>query len=495
MNTIKISAICIILYACAVLTNAQTYEDVLRYSQPQYSGTARSMSMGGAFGSLGGDFSALGINPAGIATYRSSEFTLTPSLIINSTETDFSGNKLSDNKTSFVINQIGYVGTYRPMREVKKGVVSTHFAIGYNRNNNFNYKSMASGRNISSSMTDMFVTDANGIHPDDLGGLTALAYDTYLIDIQDEANNTYTNFLYAEDKVDQTKLIEKDGYSGEFNLTTGANISNLLLIGASLNFTSMRYKENANYYEQYSENNGEPAYDVFSQYSINNYLNASGTGVNLKFGLIIKPVSNARLGFSYHSPTWYKIEEDYGSTVNASYFNHDNSEGYYDGRFDYKLNTPEKLIASAAYIIGKVAILSFDYEYINYASSKFKANSNSYQDFEFINEQNRIIKETFTATNNFRAGAEFRLNEQVSFRGGYSFQASPYKTEPFDNEITSITGGLGYRNSNYFIDLAYKLSSYDTSYYNYWYDEGIHSPETKVSAKDHYAVITFGWKF
>ncbi len=41
---------------------AQTADDALRYSQQHYTGTARSMAMGGAFGALGGDFSSIGIN-------------------------------------------------------------------------------------------------------------------------------------------------------------------------------------------------------------------------------------------------------------------------------------------------------------------------------------------------------------------------------------------------------------------------------------------------
>ena len=52
---------------------AQDEVDILRYSQYQIGGTARSIGYGGAVGSLGADFSALTVNPAGIGLYRKSE--------------------------------------------------------------------------------------------------------------------------------------------------------------------------------------------------------------------------------------------------------------------------------------------------------------------------------------------------------------------------------------------------------------------------------------
>ena len=51
---------------------AQSEIDALRFSQEDIQGTARAMSMGGAFGALGGDQTGVSINPAGIAVYRSS---------------------------------------------------------------------------------------------------------------------------------------------------------------------------------------------------------------------------------------------------------------------------------------------------------------------------------------------------------------------------------------------------------------------------------------
>ena len=67
-----------------IAANAQNEVDALRYSTQNLSGTARYAAMGGAFGSLGGEFSALSSNPAGIGMYQFSEFTFTPTLNLNS---------------------------------------------------------------------------------------------------------------------------------------------------------------------------------------------------------------------------------------------------------------------------------------------------------------------------------------------------------------------------------------------------------------------------
>ena len=50
---------------------AQSPIDAYQLSQQDMKGTARFMSMGGAFGALGGDLSTLSQNPAGIGVYRS----------------------------------------------------------------------------------------------------------------------------------------------------------------------------------------------------------------------------------------------------------------------------------------------------------------------------------------------------------------------------------------------------------------------------------------
>ena len=69
----------IALAIITMTTNAQNEIDALRYSTHNLNGTARYTAMGGAFSSLGAEFSALSQNPAGIGMYQFSEITFTPS--------------------------------------------------------------------------------------------------------------------------------------------------------------------------------------------------------------------------------------------------------------------------------------------------------------------------------------------------------------------------------------------------------------------------------
>ena len=59
------------------LSISQTYEDVLRYNSFNHEGTSRFNSMGGAFGALGGDLSAISINPASSSVFLDSEIGIT----------------------------------------------------------------------------------------------------------------------------------------------------------------------------------------------------------------------------------------------------------------------------------------------------------------------------------------------------------------------------------------------------------------------------------
>ncbi len=49
---------------CGVAAFGQSAIDAFRFAAPDMKGTARFMSMGGAFGALGGDLTTLSQNPA-----------------------------------------------------------------------------------------------------------------------------------------------------------------------------------------------------------------------------------------------------------------------------------------------------------------------------------------------------------------------------------------------------------------------------------------------
>src|SRR5690606_11873502 len=91
------------------LTQAQDINDALLYSQTNISGTALFRAMGGAFTALGGDLSAISINPASSAVFNNSQagFTLSNYNIKN--KSDYFGTTSSEKENDFDLNQAGGV--------------------------------------------------------------------------------------------------------------------------------------------------------------------------------------------------------------------------------------------------------------------------------------------------------------------------------------------------------------------------------------------------
>ena len=72
----------LLLFLYASAAHSQSMHDLLRFTRPELKGTARYISLGGAFNALGGDLSAIKDNPAAAAVFLNSEIGLT----LNTTE-------------------------------------------------------------------------------------------------------------------------------------------------------------------------------------------------------------------------------------------------------------------------------------------------------------------------------------------------------------------------------------------------------------------------
>lgn len=122
------------------LIYSQTYEDVLRYNSYNYEGTSRFNSMGGAFGALGGDLSAISLNPAGSSIFLESEFGVTLNYKNNEIRNNFNNNQSISKENLVSFNQVGLVLVYENRK--------SKFSFGYNMNrfNDFNDSFMFSGK-------------------------------------------------------------------------------------------------------------------------------------------------------------------------------------------------------------------------------------------------------------------------------------------------------------------------------------------------------------
>ena len=494
--------ITIILLVIAIPTIgfSQGIIDAYRLSSHQINGTARAASMGNAFGSLGGDFTSLSINPAGIAVYRSNELVFTPTLNISSSEMNLVGSKFSDNNTKFKLNNIGFVGTYSSKNQ-GSGIVSFNFGIGYNNIMDYDNDFFVENNQSPISFLDGIVNWASSeaLSWDYLGSNynnvefrdwpAKLAWETYLMDpFVDDHNNEvegeYISILYDDEKVDQVKVYEQSGGINEFVLSGGLNINHQLYLGASVGIHDVNINQLTAYTEYLEDDNSFTYYDD---------LYIEGEGYNFKLGAIFKPTNSLRLGLAYHTPTYYMLTEENILAMNSRLY-----EEYYDEArniYDYDFRTPSKVIMSGSFVFGKKAILSVDGEYQDYSNMKFKNGGvNESDDFSDVNSK---IEGSYKSVFNVKVGGEYKLTPQVSLRAGYETYANPFdvsQTEEFTmlNDDSSILSfGLGYTTGKFFTDIAYTQAN--SSYLVYNIQPNIEKVELENTKSK--ILLTIGFKF
>ncbi|MBW6497098.1 MAG: hypothetical protein K0B09_01785 [Bacteroidales bacterium] len=470
------------LFLLSLQVFSQNENDAFRYSFMKPGGTARFTSMGGAFGALGGDFSSLSINPAGLGVFRSSEITLTPTVDYSLVESSYYGTTMDDMKYNFNLNNLGVVFALPISNPLDQpGWKSVNFGFGINRHNNFNQRWIAEGFNPESSLMTDFRNQANWegsvSNLDDFS--TGLAWDTWLL-YQDNGE-----FLVdmPNGNVLQRQETSTSGSIREFVLSMAANYNDRLFLGATVGLPSVRYEESSIFVESDRDNESS----VFNSLTYTNKFNTSGTGVNLKVGAIYRLTDMVRIGAALHTPTFYKLEDEYYATMRSS-LNLESYENYSsspDGWFKYELNTPMKAIGSLGLVFGTTGLISLDYEYVDYTRMRLRSD-----DYMFSTE-NSVIRNNFTAQHNFRLGGEVRL-EPLVIRGGYAFYSSPYRTGVNDGQQSVISAGLGLRERHYFIDFGYSLSLLSEDYYLY-------SAEFVRPVENNYSMsrfmLTLGFRF
>lgn len=443
---------------------AQNENDALRYSLINYGGTARFSGMSGAYGAVGANFTTLSQNPAGIGLYRKSEFSITPMFANNKTQSGYLNNSTEDFRNTLYLGNAGYVMSIKLNEGNGSHLKQVQFGFGMNTMALFNNRSILDGMNNQNSLITQYLYDADDAGPNrsDLDEFGAgMAYDVNLL-FQD------TNSVWMSDLPDggmqQTKIIETRGSTSETVLSAGTNFDDKLFLGVTFGFPRINYQEESTLTEK-DDNYLSPFLKSFERAE---YLDAKGTGFNFKFGFIYKPADFIRIGGAIHTPTSFgNITESYGSSMTANYdqppLTTSNATSFSDdadGTYEYRLTTPMRAIGSLALVVGQHGILSADYEYIDYSSSRLRAS-----DFGFT-EENNTIRSAFTAANNFRFGTEWKLGI-YALRGGYSMYGSPYKGSGSLGSRTGYSLGFGVQEKAYFVDFAYNHTDSEDNYYMY----------------------------
>ncbi|MBA3827852.1 MAG: outer membrane protein transport protein [Taibaiella sp.] len=479
----------------AVQTSAQDMTNALRYSYLSPMGTARSIGFGNALGSIGGDFTSLSVNPAGIGIYRTSEIMFTPSLKINSVDGTYQGTTTGSNNTRFNFNNAGIVFSngMSGKRYERSKWKAVSFGIGMNRLADFNRDYVYNGVNkgtASSSYSELFSIDANtpGTDINNPATLGGLAYQSSLI-VFDAAQNQYKTIVPWKEGINQQRLVSERGGINEVVFSLGGNYMEQLMLGATIGVPIVNYTRNSSV----TESAITPT-TAFSSYTYSENLTTRGAGINLKLGAIYKPSDNFRLGFAIHTPTYYSLHDDYSSAIDNVGYNGPVSVA---GSYDYAMVTPWRGIVSASGFAGKFGFITADYEVVDYSSAKILFNANA-KDNLLQQAVNGNIKSNYTFGSIVRVGAEGRVTKNFMLRAGFGYYGSPYKNDNSANRI-DISGGLGFRFDHWYIDMALLHTQYNNSeeFYSLNYTNPIVNIVQNATLKNslNSAVMTLGFKF
>lgn len=562
-----------------LLCNAQSVPSAYSISQEDLRGTARYMSMGGAFGALGGDLTAITQNPGGIGIYRSNEIGITFGLDMNETKSQSGTFSANDNLTRFNLNNAGAVFT---LKLYNNSVPNINVGFVYNKNASFNRRFHGSIPKLGTSMSNYIagLSNAYGLNEADVSfgdnydpynppagnryvpWLAVMGYYGFLTTPEgnSESPHWYGQFGDQTNGVGNFDVYEK-GSVDEYNIILGANIKNIVYFGVDLDITTVDYRIQSSWGEMlnnaYVFNPEKKAVGLYDANWIlyDNY-RLSGTGFKFNMGFIVKPIQELRLGFAFHTPSFYTLNETYyDSHLNFNYpfrteYTSEWANDGYPATNRINFQTPWRLIASVAGVIGSNFIISADYEWNGYKTMKYSDAdiydyydpwydwdnpyddwgwgypwyapkrsddnmTNSRSNYQSPNDYaNAKIKEVYRNSNTFRIGAEYRIIPSLSIRAGYSLTTSPisskvrdFKEEvpgtglmtnySLDNSTNYITCGLGYKNKGFYADLAYVYKRQTSEYYPFSPD--IANPSSAVKAdittNNSSLALTLGYKF
>lgn len=500
MKRLYILIISVIVFT-QVYSQNNYVDDALKLSKNNYGGTARFIGMSGAFGALGGDFSSIAINPAGVGVYRSSEFVFSPGFSMNNNSSNYINNNIDESGFRMNVNNASFIASY-DLEDVDSRWVNFNIGIGFNRLTDLNDDVIFEGVN-NSSLMELFVSNANdkdiGATPTTIFNLSEmyerLLWDAYILDststdgvffneIDDAVWNDPNNF-----EINQRKILKSEGSMNEFNIAFGGNFAHKLYVGANIGVNWLNYDLYTSHYEYETD-----AYliNYMRGFDFKTHEKTSGRGVNLKLGVIYKPIDAIRIGLAFHTPTIYEVNKEYYNEV-YGYFDADPDEYAKTNKYnyEYQLQTPGRGMASLGFKIGKIALIDIDYEYVDYSSIKLDDDFSYEPDQQSPEDDNKIMKEEYQPVHNIRLGGELRIGS-LYLRGGGKYSTSPY-TYNEDNTTIGYSFGVGFREKNLFIDAAFAQSkeSYLISAYNWQYNSAVANIENTLSR----FVLTFGVRF
>ena len=517
----------------------------LTLSQRESVGTARSMGLGGAFTSLGGDMASFGYNPAGFGMYQRNEISVSLGLGVAQAQNRYYANDgtAHDMGTSGSVRvSINNFGAAFKIYEGSGKFTALNFAVGYNKVADYNYTMSYEGPATISSLADAFADIANrgelGINENgkicDTNGYfdyemnpyywgTALAYKGGLINRG--ANGWYPDEIAGGANIAQCTSLNSRGSAGEFSFALGFNISNIFYFGASIDIQSIQRKLSIVYSEYINYEAGTSPDAATYPYVLRNFefgqtINMNGAGLGAKFGFVLRPVKGLRIGWALHTPSYYSITYSYSASLSSvanSIGNNPYGWEVIDGNvyaeeatptlkdgdeYRWRFTTPTRILTGVSYTFGQYAVVSADYQFDAYRGLRLKY---APADPRYTND---TFRNDLKGVHTVRMGVEVKPLPWLSLRVGGGCKskvlADRYDmvafSEPVADRMWYASAGVGLRLSKVTsIDVAYQYRRNRYSDYNSFYTQFGGTPNASplygLDILNHNIALTFAFRF
>lgn len=446
---------------------AQYVEEALIFSSRDRVGTARFLSLGGAMSPVGGDFSAIGINPAGLAVFNSEEVNLSMNQLSADVQSLYNEGARSTTDGRFTLSNLSISGILSEGAQPEWKRISLGLSI--QRVADFNRVIHIDGVHDGANRADAFAAAAQGTSVNQLSDFNLYpAWFTYLIDTLGSPSNYISNSPQSAHR--EISRTETQGGIHEFGIQVAALHTSNLFLGASLNFPLLRYEMARSYSEEY----GDTSATGLESWTYSENLYVDGSGVNLKLGVIYAPFSWMRVSGAIHTPTYFSLEERYSADMTTSFagdliYSYDSQVGL----FDYELLSPWRFNLGGAFFAGSWGFVSGDVEWVNFESMTLRS------DYGSFSEENALIESWYQSAVRWSIGTEWRFGPTY-VRGGTQYQSSAYASDSKPDAIRSFSGGAGVRLDRWSLDVGLRFSDQSRNEILYYGADGVNPPEAQV---------------
>jgi long-subunit fatty acid transport protein len=186
--------------------------------------------------------------------------------------------------------------------------------------------------------------------------------------------------------------------------------------------------------------------------------------------------------------------ESYAGTQSASSYDLNNG---YPGLREYTIATPTKATFSGSYFFAMpnkptqpLGFISADIEWVNYAGTRFYANTYDEESTDYYNALNQTNKAIYKNNINLKIGSELKLNSNWMLRAGTSYYGSPYKDEDIKASLMTVSGGIGYRTNRHFIDFTIVNTATKDAIFPYRLND---KPNTYASLTGNRVIFNIGY--